>query len=178
MNYFAIMIFFSFLSCSCQNKLETAPIYTNWSREVSYNSTNGDAIYSTKNVLITPRLPTGITVFSITSNTLKYQMHGAIGWGGHSIQKVRRIRTEQEQKGDTLLVKHYVEIKRIPGKESANIRGYNFTKNETIRLSDTVKIVSIELYKEFLFTAEQQREVELQPYAAQKLIKISEFEMK
>ena len=172
MKYFTIMMFFSFWSCSGQNRIQIEPLYSKLSRELSHKTANGEEVYINRDVLITTRLNAEIDVLSENTNSINYQLRGNISSRGHSIRKISKIRLEKEQFGDTLLLKHFVEIKRIPGKESANIHGYNYTKKETVKIPKGVKIVIIDMYEERLFDPIYRRESLEKSYLVQKTINV------
>ena len=59
------------------------------------------------------------------------------------------IRFERgEQKGNTITLRYYVEIKKYPGKESADVKGYNYTKDEIYKIPNDVKLINIQLYED------------------------------
>ncbi len=47
------------------------------------------------------------------------------------------------------MLKYFVEIKLISGKEGANLRGYNYTKQETYKVPKGVKVIHIELFEDY-----------------------------
>jgi len=89
-------------------------------------------------------------MISKKENLLKFGLQGNISSSGHYINRIRKIRIEEEFTGNTFRLKYIVEIKRIAGKENANIRGYNYTKDETYKIPTGAKIISIELYEDFV----------------------------
>lgn len=46
-----------------------------------------------------------------------------------------------------MTLRYYVEVKKIPGKESSDVVGYNYTKDEIYKIPNDVKIIKIELYE-------------------------------
>ncbi|MNE77985.1 hypothetical protein D3C80_1743480 [compost metagenome] len=88
-------------------------------------------------------------MLSKTAETLKFRLQGNVHSSGHTINQVRKIRFEKgEQYGNTITLRYFVEIKRIPGKEKADVRGYNYTKDETYKIPNDVKLIKIELYED------------------------------
>ena len=89
-------------------------------------------------------------VFLLSKNTetLKFRIQGNISSGGHTINKIRKIRFEKgEQNGNCITLRYYTEIEKIPGKENANVLGYNYAKEETYIIPHDIKIIRIELYE-------------------------------
>ncbi|MCJ7936070.1 MAG: hypothetical protein MUW56_21190 [Chryseobacterium sp.] len=88
-------------------------------------------------------------MLSKNAETLKFRIQRNISSGGHTIHQVRKIRFEEgEQNGNSITLRYYVEIKKVPGKESADVKGYNYTKDESYKIPDDVKIIKIELYED------------------------------
>lgn len=76
-------------------------------------------------------------------------MQGNIYSGGHNIRQVRKIRFEKgDDAGDSLILRYYVEVRKIPGKENANVAGYNYSKDISYRIPKDVKMIKVELYEE------------------------------
>lgn len=151
MKYFiAVTSIFVLLGCkSNTQKLQTSPIYTEPKRVTKEILETGKIqIYTTRKA-ITERLSPMILMLSKNTETLQLRLQGNISSSGHAIHQVRKIRFEKgEQNGNAIILRYYVEIKRIPGKESANVQGYNYTKDETYKIPADVKIIRIELYED------------------------------
>lgn len=100
--------------------------------------------FRTRFVAVNERLEPAIRLEHATHNSLGYTLQGNIASGGLSINRLQRIRTEQEIQGTQLTVKHWVQVRRIPGKEAALIRGYNYQQSHTLSLPKHVQGIRIE----------------------------------
>lgn len=136
--------FLSLFSCFSQSKKEVNgskikyllndPILSKPGKQTVVDpETNTSRTFSSY-IEYTPRLEPKVIIKSHNANQLIYDLQGNIYSGGLSIHNVKKIRIENEVKNDTLWVKNYVEIKRIPGKESATINGYNYSKQNKIKV--------------------------------------------
>ncbi|MCQ9639574.1 hypothetical protein MP478_09235 [Chryseobacterium sp. WG14] len=147
------MILISFLAVSGCNtnaqKLKVSTIYSEPKRVTRETPETGKAYTYTTRKEVTERLDPLIFMLSKNAETPKFRIQGNISSSGHIINQVRKIRFERgPQSGNTVTLKYYVEIKKVPGKESANIKGYNYTKDVTYKIPDDVKIIRIELYED------------------------------
>lgn len=147
------MILTSFLALSgCKNKaqkLNISTIYTEPKRVAKEVPETGSIHTFTTKKEVTERLDPGIFMISKNAELLKFRIQGSISSGGHTINKVKKIRFEKgEQNGNTITLRYYTEIKRYPGKESADVKGYNYTKEETYKIPKDIKVIKIELYEE------------------------------
>ena len=151
--------FLSLFSCVSQSKKEingskikfrlNDPILSKpGKRTVVDPETNTSRAFSSY-IEYTPRLEPKITIRYDDSSNLIYDLQGNIYSGGLSIHNVKKIRIENEVKNDTLWIKNYVEIKRIPGKESATINGYNYSKQNKIKVPKDIKTIKIQLLEDF-----------------------------
>ena len=96
----------------------------------------------------TERLNPLVFLLSKNTETLRFGIQGNISSGGHTVNKIRKIRFEKgEQNGNSITLRYYTEIEKIPGKESANVLGYNYAKEETYIIPHDIKIIRIELYE-------------------------------
>ena len=149
------MLFFcSLLGCSAQ-KIKTEAILATPIPVSIQNKDNGRHTYKTawetKTVVLEPQ----ITLAQIDKNKATFQLQGNIRSGGHAINQVGKIRLAQNDKTETAVtLKYYVEIKRIPGKESANVIGYNYTSLETYKIPNGINIINVELYEDRINTYE------------------------
>lgn len=153
MKHFVILTsLFAVLSCKGNaQKLQVTAIYTEPKRVIKEISEAGVAHAYTTHKEITERLDPKVFMLSKNAETLKFRIQGNISSDGHTINQVRKIRFEKgEQNGNTITLRYYTEVKRSPGKESANVRGYNYTKDEVYRIPADVKIIKIELYEEHI----------------------------
>lgn len=153
MKHFVILTsLFALLCCkSNAQKLQVTAIYTEPKRVIKEISQTGEAnTYATRKE-VTKRLDSKVFMLSKNAETFQFRIQGNINSGGHTINQVIKIRFEKgEQNGNTITLRYYTEIKRIPGKESANVRGYNYTKDEVYTIPTDVKIIKIELYEEHI----------------------------
>lgn len=148
-----LVILTSFLALSgCKTdaqKLHVSAIYSEAQRVTKdVPGTNSIHTFTTRKT-VTERLDPMIFMLSKNKETLKFRIQGNISSGGYTINQVRKIRFENgEQKGNSIMLKYYVEIRKKSGKESADVQGYNYTKDETYKIPDNVKIIKIELYED------------------------------
>ncbi|AZA85208.1 hypothetical protein C1637_15180 [Chryseobacterium lactis] len=142
--------FLTLLSCETDaQKLKIATIYAAPKRVVKEIPETGKThIYTTRQE-VTERLSPMILMLSKNAETLQFRIQGNIDSSGHNIHQVRKIRFEKgELNGNGITLRYYVEIKKKPGKESADVKGYNYTKDETYNIPNDVKIIKIELYED------------------------------
>lgn len=143
------IMFLSFFSCVAQNKLHTETIFAKLARVTSKDVESGSDFHRNTYIPITPRLEPEILLKKNHKHKLTFSLQGSISSGGHAINRVNKIRFEKgEQAADTLTLKYFVEIKRVPGKEDANVRGYNYTQQESYKVPKDVKVIHIELYED------------------------------
>ena len=153
MKHFVILTsLFAVLGCKGNaRKLQVTAIYTEPKRVIKEIPGAGVAHAYTTHKEVTERLDPKIFMLSKNAETLKFRIQGNISSGGHTINQVRKIRFEKGvQNGNTITLRYYTEVKRVSGKESANVRGYNYTKDEVYRIPADVKIIKIELYEEHI----------------------------
>lgn len=113
-----------------------------------FRETGATHTYTT-NKEVTERLKPVIFMLSKNAETLQFRIQGNISSGGHTINKLRKLRLEKgKQNGNTITLKYYIEIKKISGKESVYVLGYNYTKDETYKIPNDVKVIRIELYED------------------------------
>ena len=145
-----VIMFLSLFSCSAQKKLHTETIYAKRAHVTSKDVQTGRVFPNDTYIPITKRLEPEIILKNKYKNKLTLSLQGNISSGGHSINRVKKIRFEKGvQSGDTLMLKYFVEIKLISGKEGANLRGYNYTKQETYKVPKGVKVIHIELFEDY-----------------------------
>lgn len=146
------MILASFLilfGCEANaQKLNVTTIYSEPNRVTrEVLETGGKHTYTTRKE-VTERLNPMIVMTSKNAEILKFRIQGNISSGGLNINQVRKIRLEKvAQNGKSMTLKYYVEVKKIPGKEGSDVMGYNYTKDETYKIPNDVKIIKIELYE-------------------------------
>ncbi|QQT25550.1 hypothetical protein [Sphingobacterium spiritivorum] len=151
MKYFIILtsLWVVLSSNASAQKLKVTTIYTEPNRVTKEIPETGAVQHYTTRKEIAERLNPTILLISKKEKTVKFRIQGNISSGGHNIHQVSKIRLEKgEEKGNILTLKCFVEIKKIPGKESADIAGYNYTKDETCKIPDDVKAIKMELYEE------------------------------
>nr|WP_283162271.1 hypothetical protein [Elizabethkingia ursingii] len=147
------MILTSFLALfGCETNAQNLNITTIYSepkrstREVP--ETGAVHNYTTRKE-VTERLSPMIVMTSKNAEIVKFRIQGNISSGGLNINQVRKIRfIKGEQKGNSMTLRYYVEIKEVSGKEGSDVVGYNYTKDETYKIPNDVKIIKIELYEE------------------------------
>ncbi|MDX8567391.1 hypothetical protein OZ668_05315 [Elizabethkingia sp. HX XZB] len=148
-----LMIVTSFLTLfGCETnaqKLNITTIYSEPKRGTREVPETGAVHNYTTRKEVTKRLNPMIVMTSKNSEILKFRIQGNISSGGLNINQVRKIRFEKgEQNGNSITLRYYVEIKKIPGKEGSDVVGYNYTKDETYKIPKDVKIIKIELYED------------------------------
>lgn len=151
MRYFVILTsFFALLGCKGNaQKLQVSVIYSVPNRVTKEVPETGKIHTYTARKSVTERLNPMIFMLSKNAEALQFRIQGNISSGGHTIHQVRKIRFERGvQSGNTITLKYYVEIKKKPGKESANVQGYNYTQDEIYKIPGDIKIIKIELYEE------------------------------
>ncbi|WP_407481311.1 hypothetical protein [Elizabethkingia meningoseptica] len=148
-----LMIVTSFLTlfgCNTNaQKLNVTTIYSEPKRSTREVPETGGIHNYTARKEVTERFSPMIVMISKNAEILKFRIQGNISSGGHNINRIKKIRFEKgEQNGNSMTLKYYVEIKRIPGKESADVTGYNYSKDESFKIPNDIKIIKIELYEE------------------------------
>ncbi|WP_353164382.1 hypothetical protein [Empedobacter brevis] len=153
MKYFIILTsFLTLFGCETNaQKLNVVTIYAEPKRHTREVPETGTVHKYTTRKEITKRLSPMIIMTSKNAEILKFRIEGNISSGGHNIHQVRKIRFKKgEQTDNSILLRYYLEIKKIAGKESADVTGYNYTKDEVYRIPADVKIIKIELYEEHI----------------------------
>lgn len=151
MKHFVILTsLFALLGCKGNaQKLQVTPIYSELKRVTKEIPETGTSYTYGTHKAATERLHPKIVMLTKNAEELEFRIQGNISSGGHTIYQVRKIRFEKgEQSGNTITLRYYIEIKRIPGKESANVQGYNYTKNEVYKIPRDIKVIKAELYEE------------------------------
>ncbi|MGJ1267602.1 hypothetical protein ACR78F_08065 [Sphingobacterium spiritivorum] len=151
MKYCIILASFLVLSGCKTNaqKLQVTTIYSEPDRVTKEVPETGAVHTYTTRKEVTKRLNPMIVMTSKNAEILKFRIQGNISSGGLNIYKIRKIRFEKgEQNGNNMTLRYYAEIKKIPGKEDADVAGYNYTKDETYKIPNDVKIIKIELYED------------------------------
>lgn len=145
-----LISFLALLSCNTNaQKLNITTIYSEPKRSTREVPETGAVHHYTTRKEVTERFSPMIVMISKNAEILKFRIQGNISSGGHNINRIKKIRFEKgEQNGNSMTLRYYVEIKKIPGKESADVTGYNYTKDETYKIQKDVKIIKIELYEE------------------------------
>lgn len=151
MKYFMILIAFSALfGCkTTTGKLQVTVIYSEPKRVTRAVPETGAASAYTTNKVVTKRFDPMVFMLSKNVEKFSFRIQGNISSGGHHSNQVRKIRLEKgKQEGNSITLRYYAEVKKIPGKESANVMGYNYAKDETYEIPDDIKIIRIELYED------------------------------
>lgn len=149
MKLLCLLMCIPFLNCSAQRKLNIETILAEPSRITQEDPETGKIIQRTTLSVVTNVLEPIIKLQSKANDKLTFLLQGNISSSGHSINKVRRIRLEKaQQEGNCVRLKYYVEIKHIPGKEGANVRGYNYSQQETYKIPEGVQSVYVEMYED------------------------------
>lgn len=148
-----LMILASFLTLfGCETnaqKLNVTAIYSEPNQVTREVPETGAVHNYTTRKEVTKRLNPMIFLISKNAEILKFRIQGNISSGGLNINQVRKIRFEKgEQNSNSMTLRYYVEIKKIPGKEGSDVVGYNYTKDEIYKIPSDVKIIKIELYED------------------------------
>lgn len=130
-------------------KLQISTIYAEPKR-ISKEISGKDLTHTyTTRMEVPKRLAPVIYMLSKNATILKLRIQGNISSSGHAVHQVRKIRFERgEKKGNSITLKYYVEIKKYPGKESVDVKGYNYTKDEIYKIPNDVKLINIQLYED------------------------------
>lgn len=143
-----ILILLPLFSCHAQRKLKIETILAKTVRVSSQDPATGRIYNTNTRAPLIPRLDPRIVLESNSGNKLIFQLQGNVSSGGRSINKVQKIRSEKPERIEqTITLKYFVEIKNIPGKEGANVLGYNYNKEVTYKIPDGVKRIQVELYE-------------------------------
>lgn len=142
--------FLALVSCKADaQKLKVSTIYSEPKQVAKEISETGKTHTYTTRQEVTERLDPLIFMLSKNGGTLKFRIQGNISSSGHSIRQVTKIRYGKgKQNGNFITLRYFVEIKKIPGKESADVKGYNYSKDETYTIPKDVKVINIELYED------------------------------
>lgn len=168
MKLFYLLLCISFLNCSAQRKLNIETILAEPSRITQEDPETGKTIQRTTLSVVTNVLEPMIQLQVKENDKLAFLLQGNISSGGHSINKVRRIRLEKaQQEGNSVRLKYYVEIKYIPGKEGANVRGYNYSQEETYNIPEGIQSVYVEMYEDRINKKEGSQQPKLKLVAKQ-----------
>jgi len=149
--YLAVLTsFLALFGCKTNvQKLQISTIYSEPKRILKEIPETGAIQTYVSRKEVTERLVPLIYMLYKDAETLKFRMQGNISSSGHAVHQVRKIRFERgEQKGNTITLRYYVEIKKYPGKESADVKGYNYTKDEIYKIPNDVKLINIQLYED------------------------------
>lgn len=151
LSLFSMFCFFSFFSCSSPSKLQVEMVLSEPVRFKANEESGDKTTFRNKRAAVSAQNESKIEVFNQHSKCINYQLQGFVSSSGLAINRVKRIGLEKVMTGDSLLLKHIVEIVRIPGKEGNLVMGYNYTKNESVRIPDSVRFVRFELYEKKTF---------------------------
>ncbi|MCA5005085.1 hypothetical protein [Sphingobacterium bovistauri] len=140
---------FSLFKCAIPHKLNVAAIEYTY---IAASKTNkkGAHIRYRKRIPLIEKLDPKIWNIEQFNNKIAYNIRGHITSAGHSINRIKKIKTKKEIIDNTLYIIHYVLIKNNPGKENANIMGYNYVQTYTHKITQDIKKVKIELRHQLL----------------------------
>ncbi|MFD2556069.1 hypothetical protein ACFSQW_16875 [Sphingobacterium tabacisoli] len=142
-------VFIMLASCKIQDqKLQISPIYAKPKKLIKSSSEDGKAHLATSLQEVTERLQPLIATVSPENGKLELSIQGNISSAGLSVKKVRKIRFEETELEENFITLRYiVEIRKTPGKESADVRGYNYTQGIRYQVPKGTKQVKLELYE-------------------------------
>ena len=117
------MILASFLTLfGCETnaqKLNVTAIYSEPNRVTREVPETGAVHNYTTRKEVTERLNPMIVMTSKNAEILKFRIQGNISSGGLNINRIKKIRFEKgEQNGNSMTLRYYVEIKRLPVKKA------------------------------------------------------------
>ena len=137
-------------NCSSHEKMKIERIVSHPQKELYTDSITGKSIKRTKLVSKIKRLEPNIKIIHSNTRKIEFSLQGNITSGGHSINNVKKIKLEKEDNKNEIVLKYYVEIKRVAGKESANVNGYNYFQNETFAIPKNTTSIKIQLYERYI----------------------------
>ncbi|WP_141629407.1 hypothetical protein [Myroides injenensis] len=145
-----ILLSMVLFNCSTNNKLELTPTVLKPQRVTSTDILNNN---TTSKTILTDEneyLPFDILKLNskITNNYITYNfiLQGWYSSNGLNLNKIASIQINEENIVDnSLTVNCTVTIKKIPGKESNLVTGYNYTKPFTIKTDKDIKTIIIHL---------------------------------
>lgn len=141
-----------FWGCKTKNsKPQIAPIYSKLNTLTIPLDENGATHTYTTSRDAADRLKPNIKLLTKRNKKLKFRIQGNISSGGLSMNRIIKIRLEkEEQKSDSLTLRYHVEIRKISGKESATIKGYNYAKDMVYNIPKNKKVIRIQLYHDHI----------------------------
>lgn len=146
----AILLSLILVNCSSNNKLEITPTIQKPKRVTSLDTLSNET--TTKTILINENEPLPFDVLRLDPKITKnYVIHNFIlqGWyssGGLRPNAIASIQIKEENtKDNSLTINCTVTIKKIPGKESNLVTGYNFTKPFSVKTDKNIKTVIIHI---------------------------------
>lgn len=139
------------MGCSSPNSLQVETVYSQVVTKPKGENTSGQNRFKPTFKASVAILEPKIVVVSSQDNQIRYEIQSSIASSGLSIQKVRNIALEKQIVGDTLIVNHIAHVVLKPGKESANILGYNYRKEQMIDLPSNIKQIQISLLEQRQF---------------------------
>lgn len=155
---FILTSLFGLLGCSAeaQKKLKIEPVYVQPHRVSRETQETGRTHTYTTNKEVTKRLTPQVVMLDSADGKWRFRLQGNIYSGGHNIRQVKKIRFEKgDDLEESLTLRYYVEVRKIPGKESANVSGYNYSKDIRYSIPKNVKMIKVELYEEHQEQEEQ-----------------------
>lgn len=143
-----IFMFFATINCFAQQSLKVKTILGKY--KTTYRMTEkGDSVMRHQLVADGEIYEPQINIKTQKAKQIEYELKGHNSSGGLSINKIKKIRTEQEIIDNILVIRHYAVINGIPGKEGNNVLGYNYVKENHLKIPKNIMKVKIELYHEF-----------------------------
>ena len=149
--YIFMLSILSFFGCKTNeiltNKLVVTTITIKPER-VEVKDENGQVRSRNTYVDEIERLKPEIIILDTKNRQLKYKIQGNITSRGLSIRRVKTIQSEQWIEGSTLVIKQTVMVKRISGKEGAQVSGYNYQQENLVKIPENIHTVKIELHEQ------------------------------
>ncbi|MGN0004320.1 MAG: hypothetical protein ACI35V_12890 [Sphingobacterium composti] len=133
---------------TAERKLKIETVMGEYQKASRY-AENGAHVRYNKLLPNIPLLEPKIDSIQKIDNILSYNLSGHIKSGGRTIYRIKNIQKEEMVQNDTLFIKHYVEIKTIPGKEGSLVVGYNYSQKCNQKVHTGIKKVHIELYHKY-----------------------------
>ncbi len=140
----------SLFSCKGAKSISIEPILASPKRIPVEHPETGRTSYRNTYVAHTPRCPADIQVLGYSGNQILLRIQGNISSSGFHKQKLHQISLHDNIIGDTLVLKYTINLKRIPGKASAHIQGYNYVTEKKYTVPKAIKKIQIELLEELI----------------------------
>lgn len=136
----AILLSLILVNCSSNNKLEITPTIQKPKRVTSLDTVSNENEPLPFDVLkLDPKISKNHVIYN-------FILQGWYSSGGLRPNTIASIQIKEENtKDNSLIINCTVTIKKIPGKESNLVTGYNFTKPFSVKTDKNIKTVIIHI---------------------------------